>query len=274
MLEADLEAAQARTSSDEAAMSSDLRRFQIDEERLRLEILSLRVVIETDEVERNRLDLEVERTRQLLDAGFLSQAEYDNVRLARQRVDVSLESNRNLLSQAEKEYAAARARRESFERGIEGRVETEPLLQPLRRAIEVETVRLNEIEVERKSLVLRSPVTGRVSQLLCRGGQSVVPGEPILVVTEATPHEIVAWMPETAGELEEGRRRVLVASRTDPGKVAESVVIRTSPSIRQLPERLWRNPRVPDYGRAVVVAGVPALDLTPGELVTVRFARE
>ena len=48
-------------------------------------------------------------------------------------------------------------------------------------------------------------------------------------------------------------------------------MLRVSPSYRTMPQELWRDPRFPDYGRAIVIAGVPALDLVPGELVSVRF---
>jgi len=271
-LGAELEATRLRASADGAGLVAELRRFQIDEERRKLQVLSLRVVIESDEIERERLDLEVKRNLPLRDAGFLSDSDYDNFRLERDRVATRIEKNRRLLAQTEAEFATTRSRRQQFEDRLPDLPEAEPLLQPLRAAVEVEAQRLNEIEVQRRSLVLRSPITGRVSQLLCRAGQSVVPGEPILTVTEAAPREIVAWLGENAGELPKGDRRVLVTSQNRPGKVAESVILRISPSIRALPDRLWPNPRIPVYGRAVVIAGVPALDLMPGERVTIRLA--
>ena len=48
-------------------------------------------------------------------------------------------------------------------------------------------------------------------------------------------------------------------------------MLRVSPTIQELPPRLWRNPRVPDYGRAVVIAAAPGMRLTPGEVVNVKF---
>ena len=53
--------------------------------------------------------------------------------------------------------------------------------------------------------------------------------------------------------------------------MAESVVLRVGESIQPLPQRLWRDPRFPDYGRAVVIAATPTMRLTPGELVNVKF---
>ena len=64
---------------------------------------------------------------------------------------------------------------------------------------------------------------------------------------------------------------MLVASLSHPEKVAESFVVRLGPDVEMLPERLWRQPSTPEYGRAVVIAAVPSLDLTPGELLSVRI---
>ena len=59
-----------------------------------------------------------------------------------------------------------------------------------------------------------------------------------------------------------------------PETVAESFVIRVAPDIELLPERMWRAPAQPEYGRAVVIAAVPRLNLTPGELLSVRLAKD
>ena len=83
---ADLEAAKAQmlsgSGSGLADVNADLRRFQIDEEDRRLSALSLRVVIESDEVELNRLRLEVERNRELLAEGIVGQSLFDTIEAA------------------------------------------------------------------------------------------------------------------------------------------------------------------------------------------------
>ena len=52
---------------------------------------------------------------------------------------------------------------------------------------------------------------------------------------------------------------------------AESVVVRVGTALELMPDRLWRQPGLPGYGRAVIIAGVPDLRLAPGERVDVRF---
>jgi multidrug resistance efflux pump len=261
----------AETGQGVADWTADLRRFQIDEEQRRLDILSLRVVIESDQVELERLGLELARADSLLEAGLISRSEFDITRLMYEGVRGRIDENLVLLKQTEQEYRAAQARREAYEIELPSHPQDDPLLQPLREAIAVESRRLHEIELQREALTLRSPVMGRVSQILCRRGQSVVPGEPILMIAEQSVQEIVAYLDEASGMEIRENTPVMVSSRDGSRTVAESVVLRISPSIQALPPRLWTNPRIPDYGRAVVIAATPAMHLTPGELVNVKF---
>ena len=63
----------------------------------------------------------------------------------------------------------------------------------------------------------------------------------------------------------------LISSRSHPERVAETQVVRVGPTVQELPQRLWRDPRTPAYGRSVIIAGVQGLELTPGELVNVKL---
>jgi multidrug resistance efflux pump len=270
-LTAELEKARVELLGSEADLTADLRRFQVDEETRRLEILRLKVVIGNDQVELERLDLELQKSKVLLESEVISSLDYDRLYLARAQVRGRIEENQVLLAQGEAEYEAARERRQSYEEQYQIRPSELPLLRPLRAAIDVEAARLSELEVTRHDLGLRSPVSGQVSQILCRQGQSVVPGEPILTVAERSVQEIVAYLHEFDVADVDVDTTVRVSSRFRPGTTAESVVIRVSPRVDQLPQRLWRDPRVADYGRAVIIAAVPSMRLTPGEVVDVKF---
>jgi multidrug resistance efflux pump len=274
-LQSELEAARAQLLTDEgqglANWAADLRRFQADEEQRRLDLLSLRVAYEERQIELERFDIEEQRARELFEAGVVAKNLWERARLERDAVRQGLEDGRILLEQTEQEYFAARTRREEYEAGLPNGDWMDPILQPLREAIEVESRRLDEIEVARQALVLRSPVAGQVSEILCRRGQSVRPGEPVVVVAEGSVREIVAYLAEDDGREIAPSTPVMVSTRGVGGTVSESVVIRVGPTIQQLPPRLWRNPRQPDYGRAVVIAAVPGMRLTPGEMVNVKF---
>jgi len=270
-LTAEIGAAKGQVFGDKAAWVADLRRFQIDEESQRLDVIALRVAIESDEIEALRLALDVQRNKPLFEDGIISESQFDNIALQHERVQTRIDGNKVLLSQAEEESRVARVRRQEYETDFPAAVGQTSTLRPLREAIAVETQRVNEIELQRQALVLRSPVAGRVNQLLCRRGQAVIPGEPIMMIVEHAPREILAYLREADADAARESTRVLVSSRTSPEKVVESLIVRVGPAIEALPRRLWRDPRTPSYGRAVVIAGVPALDLTPGELVNIRL---
>ncbi len=274
-LAAELEATRTQLAStgaqDRASWSNNLRRFQTDEEQRRLESLELRVAVESGEIERERLALDVDRSGPLLEAGLIGRGEFDSLRLLHDEVTRRNEETRRLLAQTEQEYLAAQARRREFERGLPSIPAQEPLLRPLREAISVESQRLEEIRARRETLVLRSPVAGQVSQVLCRAGQTVVPGEPILTIAEHGVKEIVAYVAEADRRVVRRQSPVVVSSLARPGRVADSYVVRVGPGLELLPARLWPNTVTPAYGRAVVVATSPALELTPGELIQIKF---
>jgi HlyD family secretion protein len=257
---------------DEASWTNDLRRFQTDEEDRRLAALELRALIASDEIEVERLALELQRAGPLLETGLIDQAEHDSIRLLHGEARARIDENRVLHSQTQSEQRTATLRREAFEQGLPAMPRTEPLLEPLRAAIEVENQRLLEIQSRHAATVLRSPVTGQVSSILARRGQTVVPGELILTVTDGNVTEILAYLDEADGHHAQENTPVLVATMSRPDRVAESFVVRVAPDIELLPERMWRAPAQPEYGRAVVIAAVPSLDLTPGELLNVRLA--
>jgi multidrug resistance efflux pump len=255
----------------DADWTNNLRRFQTNEEERRLSMLELQVAVESGEIEQERLALETARAATLLETGLVGQAEYDSIRLTHVEVTQRNEDNRILLAQTEQEYLAAQGRRREFERGLPSRPDEEPFLRPLREAVTAETQRLDEIRALREALVLRSPISGQISQVLCRQGQAVVPGEPIMTIAELGVKEIVTFLAETDDRVVQRQSLVRVASLRRPARATESYVVRLGPGVELMPERLWRDPAIPSYGRAVVIAANPALNLTPGELIQVKF---
>ena len=123
-----------KNNLDRAGWENNLRRFQTDEEERRLAVLELRVTIESDEIELERLTLNLERSKPLLRAGLIGQGEYDQMRLLRDTVAQRTEDNEVLLAQTEKELRAAQQRREGFEANLPTLPDAENLLAPLRAA--------------------------------------------------------------------------------------------------------------------------------------------
>lgn len=274
-LEAQLEAARLELISashrDQTDWIADLRRFQMDEEQARLEILELNVTMEGDAIELERRAVELRRASTLRDSGLIGEAAHDIARLAHDEVLKRIEENRRLLDQRRNEHATAEARRVAFEGKLPIAVPEAPLLRPLREALGVETQRMEEIRLQREALVLRSPVDGDLSQILCREGQAVVAGQAIVVITDSNVHEVIVYARDGDRRAFAPNERVAVTSLSRPGRIAESFVVGVASGFDLLPARLWLEASTPLYGRALVIAPVPQLELAPGELVGVRF---
>ena len=272
-LSAELDAAKAGLGGAAGAggLATDLRRFAVDEDRQRLDALTIKVTLEGDRVELERRKLEVRRAEALRTAELLSDADLDNARLLYEEVKRRNEENERLLHETEEAVRRTQARRLDYERG--GSPGGEPAaFRPLREGINVEIQRLKEVETQREALVLKSPVAGRVSRILAARGQSVVAGEPILLIEEESVKEIVAYLREGDIRPVAPSSKVRITS-VRSGRVADSVVIAVGPGLEALPQRLWKNPQLAEYGLGVTIGASPLMALTPGELVSVDFLR-
>ena len=270
-LSAELDAAKAGLggAAGSGGFATDLRRFAVDEDRQRLDALAIKVTLEGDRVEMARQELELRRAEALHSAALLSDADFDNTRLLYERVKSRTVENERLLRETEEAVKRTQARRAGYEQpgGVNG---AEPAFRPLREGINVEIQRLKEVEVQRELLVLKSPVAGRVSRILAARGQSVVAGEPILLIEEESVREIVAYLREGDVRPVAPNSKVRITS-VRSGRVADSVVTAVGPGLEALPPRLWKNAQVAEYGLGVTIAVSPLMALTPGELVSISF---
>ncbi len=272
-LRADLTAASAAVAVDSGQLATDLLRLQMDEEQRRLDALSLQAQVSGDSVEVERRRLEAQRVGVLSGEGLAAQADSENARLAHEELQTRTEHTKEVLAQTESQWLEARRRREEYERRLPPGGGQQMQLAPLREAITVEEIRLREIELQREALILRSAVAGQVSQVWCGAGQSVRAGDPILTIVESKVRDIIVYVDPGVTTRLAAQVPVSVATRTAPRAVADSTVVSVGESVQVLPQRLWRDPRVPTYGRAIVIAPVPQLPLSPGDLVDVTPER-
>jgi len=194
-----------------------------------------------------------------------AQAQYDTLAKI-------IEENQNLLDQARLDFAKAGKRLADFKEQELIYATVEVALGPIRKAINIQEKQIEELVLQSSTLILKSPFEGVVSQIFIRAGEAVLPGVPILTIIETTPTEIVAYTDEKQTDsLREGQRVELIKSGTEP-KVAYSQVVSVGPAIELMPERLWRTPNVPQYGRPLLIKIPPELKLIPGEMVGVRGA--
>ena len=140
--------------------------------------------------------------------------------------------------------------------------------------------------MQRQALRITSPVDGMVIQIqvnanqtalrrpgedvLRRPGEVVLAGDPILVVAETEPTEIVAYIGQEQLANVKERMVVQLIKSTEPEQIANSQVVRLGPTMELMPQRLWRNRNIAQWGRPILIKIPPSLKLLSGETVGIR----
>jgi len=195
--------------------------------------------------------------------------------------------NERLLARLEEEMQAAKERQAAHLRHRPEPPSEDAAVRDLRdRAVVAQETVLRGWEAQQGEFVLRAPFDGVVVEIpgragevelqrpgegLIRGpGEFVLAGEPILAIAEGRPTEIVAYADgDQATKLHPGLE-VELATTAPMGQRARSIVIAVSPTVQRLPERLWTDPRAPQWGRPFLVMIPPDMTLNAGDLVMVR----
>lgn len=248
------------------------RRFSVDVENTKLRVLELMTLLETDRIALGGLELDnkISIVQSIADQN-------DTALLQRQRTKVTyntlakeIEENEFLLKQAKSDLDAAQRRIAKFSQQQPQHPSVDSALQVIHKQISVQQQRIEELLARRSPLVLKSPFDGVVGQLYHKPGEAVLAGDPILTVAEAKPTEVVAY----AGEDQLGRVRermpVELIKSTEPARTVRSQVAYLGANIELMPQQLWRNRNIPQWGRPVLIRIPPGLELVPGEIVGIR----
>lgn len=283
---------EAETANLQITRAESFRRFCVDVETARLRILDLKVGIASDEVTLGGLALEEAIVKQLVDANAVAAYEWEKAKAQKDSVAKKIEENRHRLAQAAADLEEATRRRDQFGQQEVMEPSVDQALEVIRKEIRVEEELMTGLLEQKKALEsrraveIKSPIEGIVvpiplqrnealqqrpgEQVMRRIGEVVTAGDPILAVAQREPTEIVAYVGEQQlGSLSEKMGVELVKTRT-PAQIAKSQVGSIGPTIELMPQRLWRNPTVPQWGRPVLIDIPLGLSLVPGEIVGVR----
>lgn len=257
---------------------NDSRRFSVDVENARLEILRLRALIETDQIMLEDLALEVQTTQELLAQEAVAPYELQKATVQYETLATKIEENEQLLEQAKSALKQTQQRWDEYTRYEPHHPSVENALDVIRKAIKIQERRMDELLVQiealepREALKLTAPIDGMVSQIQRWPGEAVLAGEPILTIAEVKPTEIIAYAAENlVNQIQKGMVVELI-KKSEPTKtqMARSQVIYVGPTIEIMPARLWRNPNIPQWGRPFLVKAPPQMKLIMGEVIGIR----
>jgi multidrug resistance efflux pump len=276
----------AEAANLEADRIAAQRRFAVDVENARLRVLEVKALLETDRIMLEDLDVEVKIVRSLLDEDAVEPYELQKVQVQYNALVTTIEENEHLLERATQDFIRAEQRRDEFAKLQPQHPSVDSALEVIQQAIKVQERLVEELLARRVLLVLKSPFDGVVIQVFVRAnearslrpgentlrmpGEVVLPGAPILTIVEAEPAEIISYAREDQlGRIRE-RMTVELIKTSEPAQIAGSQVVYLGPVMELMPEQLWRNPNIPQWGRPMLIKIPPSFELIPGEMVGIR----
>jgi len=286
------EALLAEKSDREINLASEMRRFIIDADQARLQILALKAQIASDRVLLADLAAEVKITEDLLEKEAIEAYELQKAKVQHDSLAKKVEENQHMLEQAEQDLKMAEQRLDEFSQRQLMHPSVDSALEVIRKEIQVQEKLtqglLKQLEAidSRRTIELKAPIGGVVIPILGqanqtilrrpgedvirRAGEVVRAGDTILAIAELKPSEIVAYVSESQLGLVREKTPVEIVKNRPPEQKARCEVTYVSPTMELMPEQLWRNPAVPQWGRPVVIEIPEGLELVTGELVGIR----
>jgi len=276
----------AEAAGRQADSVSTSRRLAVDVENARFRALEVRTVLETDKILLEDLAVQVKIAEELLKQDAIAPRELESIKAQHDALAKKNEENEHLLEQAGQHLGQAEQRYSEFVQNLPPQPAVDSALEAIQKAIDAQEKLIDELVMQREALVLKSPLNGVVIEvhprrgdallrrpgegLLRRPGEVVLAGEPILAVAETAPREIIAYADEqNLGRLLEGTK-VRLVKQSEPEKVADSQIVYLGPTVELMPQQLWRDSGVPQWGRPVLIKIPPGMELIPGELVGIR----
>lgn len=263
----------AEVSEREAGTIDDHRRFAVDVENARLDVLRIKAQLETDQMslEQLQLDKKIFVAQGRLQQEGASIYDLKKTEVAYNTLLKKTEDNQFLLTQAENNLQYAQKRLEDFSQRQVRNPSVDLALEVIRKEILVQEKTIEDILQGRVALVISSPFKGVVSAIRRSPGEAVLPGEPILAISETEPREIIAFFNRSEVARIRPNMNVEIAKEGDPQQIARSQISHLGPDVQLMPEQLRLSPDVPQWGRPVLIKIPPGFKLIPGELVRIRI---
>lgn len=270
----------------ETELMASQRRLYADVENARLRILQHQIEIETDKVTLEELAMDLKAARELLETDAIAPYEFQKAETLHNTLARKIVHSQTLLSEAQKDLAEARQAYEAFAQRQPVHPSVDNALTIIRKQIGVQEKLIAQLSLQREALKLTSPVDGRVVQIQVQANQAafrrqgedvvrrpmevVTAGDPILVIAETEPTEIIAYLGQEQVAAVADRMSVQLVKKTRPAQIADTQVTRLGPVMELMPQQLWRDPSVAQWGRPVLIKIPPGFNVLPGEIVGIK----
>jgi len=269
-----------------------MRTFAVDIENARIQILSLRSQIASDRIVLEDLASEAKIARDLVEQKAIAPYEQEKAQIQYNALAKKIEENENLLQQAKSDLEQAQQRQDEYSKSNPFNPSVDDALEVIRKQIAVQERLMDGVLAQlealkaRENLEVKAPIDGVVipiqqqanealmrrpgEKIMGRPGEVVTAGEPILAIAQAMPSEIIAYIGDRLlGQVEENMPVEIIKDR-EPPQIAKSQIKQIGPTMELMPERMWLNPNMPQWGRPVLIEIPDGLELIPGEMIGIR----
>lgn len=279
-LEEQLDAVQEQARIDQADRDYDHNREQtrltLQHQDLVVQALQLDVQINFDQIDAQRLRTRLEFWRlanKRRGVTPVAQQTIEETKLELAAIEKRISENIETQKEVERQARMAAERVDAYPDSAVS-AELHELLDPVKAQIETERARLEELRVQIESFVVRSPISGTVTQVFAWPGQNIRRGEPIIEVAANEGKFILAYLPERKNIEATPGMEVTVRPRNDLRREVVSVVEHVGPQVQLLPMHLWRDPTRQEWGLPVKIRKPPGLEVRPGQLMDLTFDQQ
>lgn len=256
-----------------AEWAAEYRSFTSDIVSSKLNILTIEATLKPDRIRMENLKLNDKIYMMQDNTANANTMSYElkKMRLEYQELAEKVESNQALLDQANAELGLAEERRKEYYTNYpEFASSGEQADDLMFKSMKVLQKRIDRLWVKREPLVLKAPFDGIVRQLVGNAGETVSAGDGILMLEETKPSLILAYSQEGPTNRIQEDMEVELVTNNDPPQIGIAKVVTLGPAIEMVPDRLWRNPNVPQWGRPFLVQIPEGMNLISGEMVGIR----
>jgi multidrug resistance efflux pump len=242
----------------------------LDVERGRLLVLEIQSRMETAKIQLKDLEMEKQVLGELLAKQAIEPYELQKVQVQAEALSVQIAQDEQQLQQAQESLKAAQGRLEAFRTSLDFPADSFFSLEPLQKAIALQEKRLEELKPPTLDVPLEAPFDGIVISIGCLAGQTFSKDMPLLTLVSPSVEYITAWLDPSSCHFVKPHQPVEVIKTSSPPKVLRSEIAEVGPAVELMPERLWKNPSVPEWGRPIRIPVHPDMQLIPNELVGIR----
>lgn len=261
LIKAELDLLKARLQMQK---ETEQRRFITDVEKARLDILKIKTDLEPDKIELLDRAYEVQLLEELVARDATPMDELTKAKFELDVLKKKVETGTNQLKQAEIDLENKQARALNFKGTDAG---GDSSLEYIRKSLNVETLKIQDIEARLKNLVIRAPIHGVVTEIRAKTGDVAMEGQTIFTVITSKPREVLGYLSEQqVAKVQKGDAVALLRQNQDGTRLSLTVNY-VGPAVEVLPERLWMNPQFPQYGVPVSFLLPEETELIPGEVV-------